>query len=409
MNSRWHEEFLSLCALYPDKLTEEEWLLLQIHLAYCDSCLAAFRQFERLASELSPAIVADTSVGSDQGEDCETYSVLIERAERRLMRYIDHGAGWLVGITRARAAFLFPLGILATCVLCIAGGFGLGLRRSSALSHTYFAPNQATDASAISPSHLPQLSKQASGYDDSRATELESEIEKLRKAYQRSNSRNENLEDELALEQERHAAADQQRDSTNQVLAFERSDNQSLHDRLSVMTAGLDEQRRRSIALEAQLNEADSKAKEREEALANETELLAHDHEIRDLIGARDLYVADINDLGADGKATKPFGRIFYTKNRSLVFYGYDLDKQSGLSRSVAFQAWGKVDGIHEVSLGMFYQDESHKRWMLKFDDANTLARLNMVFVTAEPLGGSRKPTGKPLLMAYLQMEPNHP
>jgi hypothetical protein len=32
-----------------------------------------------------------------------------------------------------------------------------------------------------------------------------------------------------------------------------------------------------------------------------------------------------------------------------------------------------------------------------------------MVFVTAEPQGGSAKPTGKPLLLANLQAQPNHP
>ena len=71
--------------------------------------------------------------------------------------------------------------------------------------------------------------------------------------------------------------------------------------------------------------------------------------------------------------------------------------------------AWGSGDDKQDVSLGLFYQDDTKKRWVLRFNDTKTLARLNMVFVTAEPQGGSPKPTGKPLLLAYLQIQPNHP
>ncbi len=29
------------------------------------------------------------------------------------------------------------------------------------------------------------------------------------------------------------------------------------------------------------------------------------------------------------GELQKPFGRVFYTKEKSLIFYGYDLDQQN--------------------------------------------------------------------------------
>jgi anti-sigma-K factor RskA len=47
---------------------------------------------------------------------------------------------------------------------------------------------------------------------------------------------------------------------------------------------------------------------------------------------------------------------------------------------------------------------------MLKTDDPDVLAQINAVIVTVEPKGGSTKPTGKPLLEAYLHsLPPNHP
>jgi hypothetical protein len=138
-------------------------------------------------------------------------------------------------------------------------------------------------------------------------------------------------------------------------------------------------------------------------------DFLAHDRDIRDLIGARNLYIADIFDTAANGKTAKPFGRIFYTKDRSLVFYGFDLDKRGGTKRDVAFQVWGRGSDKPVVNLGLFYQDDTNKRWILRCNDARSLARLDMVFVTVEPPGGSSRPTGTQLLRAYLQIPPNHP
>ena len=38
-----------------------------------------------------------------------------------------------------------------------------------------------------------------------------------------------------------------------------------------------------------------------------------------------------------------------------------------------------------------------------------TIAQIDAVFITVEPEGGSTKPSGKPLLFAYLRIDPNHP
>src|SRR6266446_5388104 len=98
----------------------------------------------------------------------------------------------------------------------------------------------------------------------------------------------------------------------------------------------------------------------------------------KDLMGARDLYIAEIYDVAKTGDTQKPFGRVFYTKDKSLVFYGYDLDQQPGIKNAGTFQAWGRrgADHQHEVSLGILYQDDSSKkRWVLKVNDAATLAQ----------------------------------
>ena len=162
--------------------------------------------------------------------------------------------------------------------------------------------------------------------------------------------------------------------------------------------------------LKASLDERDIALSEKDRMLALDKDFLSRDRDIRDLIGARNLYIADIFDTNENGRTAKQFGRIFYTRDRSLVFYGFDLDSQAGRKQDVSFQVWGSgSDRPSPVSLGLFYQDDTHKRWVLRCNDAKSLARLDMVFVTVEPPGGSSKPTGKQLLRAYLQIHPNHP
>ena len=108
----------------------------------------------------------------------------------------------------------------------------------------------------------------------------------------------------------------------------------------------------------------------------------------------------------------KPYGRVFYTKGKSLIFYAYDLDQQTEIKNASTFQAWGRrgPDREQALNLGIFYEDNaSKKRWILKLDDPKMLAQIDAVFVTVEPRGGSHKPSGKPLLFAYLKADPNHP
>jgi hypothetical protein len=103
---------------------------------------------------------------------------------------------------------------------------------------------------------------------------------------------------------------------------------------------------------------------------------------------------------------------VFYTKDKSLIFYGYDLDQQPGVKKAGVFQAWGGrgADRQHAVSLGLLYKDDANqKRWVLKFNDAKAISQIDAVFVTVEPEGGSTKPSGKPLLFTYLRLDPNHP
>jgi len=164
--------------------------------------------------------------------------------------------------------------------------------------------------------------------------------------------------------------------------------------------------------LDAKVNDLNRLLHEREVALDHKDELLSHHRDIRELMGARDIYIAEVHDVARDGQTQIPFGRVLYTKGKSLIFYAYDLDRQTELKRAGTFQAWGRrgPDREQAVNLGVFYEDNAaKKRWILKCDGPKTLAQIDAVFVTVEPNGGSHKPSSKSLLFAYLRVDPNHP
>jgi hypothetical protein len=116
-----------------------------------------------------------------------------------------------------------------------------------------------------------------------------------------------------------------------------------------------------TLALRAQVKDLDGALEDKDIEIARDEELLQRDRDIRNLISARDLYIAEIYDVAGNGDTQKPFGRIFYTKDKSLVFYGYDLDRQKGTRKDAAFQAWGRrgSDRKHDVNLGLLYQDDA--------------------------------------------------
>jgi hypothetical protein len=172
------------------------------------------------------------------------------------------------------------------------------------------------------------------------------------------------------------------------------------------------EDQARAESLEAQIKDLNAQLRDREQTIGKQQDLLAHDRDIRDLMGARDLYIAEVYDVARDGATQKPYGRVFYTKGKSLIFYAYDLDQQAGVRNASTFQAWGRrgPEKQQALSLGIFFEDNVAKnRWVLKVDDSKTLEQIDAVFVTVEPNGGSHKPSGKPLLFASLRIEPNHP
>jgi hypothetical protein len=165
-------------------------------------------------------------------------------------------------------------------------------------------------------------------------------------------------------------------------------------------------------AQDSEIRQLSTRLNEQTESLEREQTLLAAGRDIHDLMGARNLHVVDVLDVDSKGKDKRAFGRVFYTEEKSLIFYAYDLGDRATAKRNASFQVWGARGPAQNPaqSLGVFYvDDQKQNRWVLKFDDPSILAEIDSVFVTVEPPGGSAKPTGQKLLYAYLKANANHP
>jgi hypothetical protein len=411
------EYFIELCALSStDALTTEEWKQLQLHLSVCPGCREIKAQYDALLATTLPAMAAEhTQPDSDSAPD----SWSMEQAEAALMERIERES---ISPDKApqspalSSRWRLPWPYLGAAIFVVAStsiGYYFGTLHghppmvSQSISH--FEP----DRSAVGGIHAVVTPER--GKDERRAIE----VRELRHQLQGKTSDIAILEDQMEALRSQLAkrTTDLDNDSLTRAdlekqLSLAQASAQELRGQLDLVANQAPRNTAQSQALQEQVRELTAAVQQKDQEIAQREELLQHDRDIRDLIGARDLYLAEIYDVAKTGKTQKPFGRVFYTKGKSLVFYAYDLDQQPGVKLASTFQAWGRkgIDQGHDVNLGIFYQDDQNKkRWILKSDDPVTLSQIDAVFVTVEPHGESAKPSGKPLLFTYLRLAPNHP
>jgi primosomal protein N'' len=411
VNPQFHEHFMTLTALfYSDELSMEEWALLQVHMAYCEECEQRFQEYKELTKDVIPAMAAAAVADTAPHETPEEF----REAERRLMGRL-HDVSQAPKPVPQKSAVLrgWGVGFAAGILVCVALAGIYALRSGIDLRHrAVVARSERAPSPPISPHDDTQVLKA----DQAEIQGLHQQLATTESKFEQSRSANETLEHRIHAEETERDQVSAERDALAGQLATSQTETKELRAKFASSQSGTDQRNTRIAALEEKvhtlnvaLDEAKDTLTDRERMLALDKDFLTHDRDIRDVIAARDLRIVDIQDLTEKGKPAKAFGRIFYTRDRSLVFYGFDLEKQPGLTQAAAFQAWGSGADQKPVSLGLFYQDDNHQRWVMRFDDPKMLAHLNMVFVTVEPPGGSHKPTGKQFLRAYLQIPSNHP
>lgn len=430
-----HEAFLELCAVSTSgELSEEEQKRLQDHLAVCSECRQAVKEFEavvdigvpQLSSELSAAPLNEP--GSTPGESARAtlrYAPAQTKTTRPNADPLEQSEGLTFpqrnGHSRTQVNWNYVwMPLAAAVLLTVALGiysYQVGRRRSNEAIQV--KPNSAADSRVTAleqqmsdMSHEHEVLKTQLAERDRMIRALRRQIDGQSAALAEAKSAQANLERSLQSDQAEKQQAAQERTSLAQQFDSAQASLQRTQAELDSLRQQRSQDQSRADSLEAQIRDLHGQLRDREQTIGKQDDLLAHDRDIRDLMGARDLYIAEVYDVARDGATQKPYGRVFYTKGKSLIFYAYDLDQQVGVKNASTFQAWGRngADKQEARSLGIFYQDSgAKKRWVLKFADPGTLENIDAVFVTVEPHGGSHKPSGKPLLFASLKIEPNHP
>ncbi|HXM93625.1 MAG TPA: zf-HC2 domain-containing protein [Candidatus Dormibacteraeota bacterium] len=435
-----HDEFLQLSALATSgELTEEERKKLETHLLSCASCRQAIKDYETAAGGAVRALACDfpaERMGADPSWSVEkAETAFFERLKKESPQPEESSARENSELPAGRRLTYRPSRIrwreiwmpFAACVLLALAlgiaGYRMGVRRGTEVTQaipsvptnsTVSLQEQMSDAGHEHAALVARLTEESTiiGELQRELGEQKALLNKLKTAGGEVKA---NTQPTQAVQSEKEPRSK----STEEYEAAQlRLDIQFL---LKLLQPCLQRQQAgtRAAALEGKVEELSQGLRDREHTvdqqqaeISKQQELLDHDRDIRELMGARDLYIAEVYDVAKTGQTNKTYGRVFYTKGKSLIFYAYDLDEQPGIKNASSFQAWGRTgpDKKQARNLGVFYEDNvGKKRWILKFDDPKTLDQIDAVFVTVEPIGGSHRPSGKPLLFAYLRVNPNHP
>ena len=435
-----HDEFLELCAVSTSgELSEYERRKLEAHLAGCAECRQALQEFEAavdvgvpfLASKLSAELPAPSPEPSRSHPAKTKPPASLDAAAS--LRQESNDAGVVPGVVERGFAFAqrnghghtkvnwnyvwlpFAASILLTIALGIYS-YRMGKSRSvdvaqkiSAAPETQIEAleQQMSDAGHERNDLRTQLAQR-----DRVISDLRNQIQKQSASLEDMKSAQANLEKTIQNEEAEKQHNSQDRGTLLRKLDAAQASLQKTQTQLAALQQQRSDEAARAESLAAQVNDLHAQLRDREQTLNKQEDFLAHDRDVRELMGARELHIAELYSVARDGVTQKPYGRVFYTKGKSLIFYAYDLDQQAGPRNARTFQAWGQrgPDRREALNLGIFYEDNAaKKRWIVKCDDPKTLEQIHAVFVTVEPKGGSDKPSGSPLLFTDLEIEPNHP
>jgi len=449
-----HEYFEELAALAAlGQISERELAELRAHLGVCGACRAEQAAFEELLHQELP--LADPRLSGAPSRFPARFAGLLPQRngykERFIARARQHGmrfsadvkpegaiweklGNWFRPAPKYNPKYNYAMAIVCLFLLVAIGFLGHRLRESQAREAA-----RSAEASAIN-LRLAALSRQTAAPIQSK--NLENQAAKAPDDYAAVLLRSQTLEAQLReatveiqalkAEAENEQLADKLRQAEQIIsrisaeIETTRNAERQLADKLrqaelalARTTDELQRLRQSDSGAASMIAEQQARIKEltgqlaaQAEMLERERSLLAAGRDIRDLMGARNLHIIDVFDVDGKGKTRPTFGRVFYTENKSLIFYAFDLGSRKFSPAKHSFQAWGyrEPSALSAQSLGIFYvDDQKQNRWVLKFDDPNVLQQIDALFVTIEPPGGSRKPSDKKLLYAYLNRKPNHP
>jgi Putative zinc-finger len=420
-----HEYFEELSAAASlGEASGAELAELKDHMAGCPSCREAYDQFLQLGAVRATNGMSKAAVSGDEAiayiDSALFRKKFLEKAEAEGVVFSHRAEPSNLEVPHRQTVkrpWRFAFALPAAACLLIAGVVGgyywksreikraVGSHASTAVATSI--PNDAADATEVGT--IARLE------DENR--KLASEIRSLKAALaEQTSTANASQESAAASDKERGALAAELKQRQTRIDDLERQIAQSQVELASAKTQFETAQAANADTVasdQARIRELSDQLTEQTAAVSRERDLLSADRDIRELMAARNLHIADVFDTDAKGKTRPTLGRIFFTEGKSLIFYAYDLNDHRVQNAGYNYRVWGKKEGPGQGarSLGIFYSDDkTQKRWVFKYDDPKVLSEIDSVFVTVEPPGKNPvAPQGDKLLYAYLRNQANHP
>src|SRR6266566_1735817 len=424
-----HEHFEALCAAASvGQASGAELAELQEHLSQCPDCKQVYSEFLQLGAVQCAAAAQEHEVSSEEAlsyidsalfranflKQAEAQGIVFSRAN--IASAMPDLQPRRAGYRRRRIQIALPVAASVLLVCGTISGYYFGVRKAAKSS-----PLVASESSPIATT----VHKEVGNLDREPAIarlqaerrRLASEIASLRTSLANTSSSLGHLRmDAAASEKERATLLAMAADRDAQISDLQRQLNQALA-QAGTLRAELDKAESSSQAMlvedQTKIRELTDQRSEQSAALEREREMLTANRDIRDLMAARNLHIADVFDTDTRGKTRASFGRVFFTEGKSLIIYAYDLNDHRVQDAGYHYRVWGKKEGPGRAakSLGIFYSDDkAQRRWVFKYDDPKVLSEIDSVFVTLEPPGKNpTEPKGDKFLYAYLRNQPNHP
>lgn len=419
-----HEEYEELCTLaMVGEASPDELYSLRAHLRECAECRREYREFTQL---VLPQLWAmdDSAVPDDTRESTadttqlrasflaraqaegisfspETLRVSAEPLPAREPIVLRKQPRWHVVAAVAMAACLMLAAIMT-------GRFAGRSNQSPT--------RQATGATQV-PVAAPAAPVVAAPPKQDLAA---AELVKLESRQQELQHTLDDLQSQLAdVDADRAALKKQLEEKSDELAQLQTSANASqqtvasLRTQVTALQTRADSSEATFVADQAKIQELTAQASVQNQTADREHQMLAAGKDMRDMMAARNLHIVDVFDTDGGGKTRSAFGRIFFSEDRQLVFYAYDLNEKRLEDARYSYRIWGQKEGQPQTarSLGIFYSDsKTERRWVFKYDDPKVLSQIDSVFVTLEPSNADPEhPRGQKLMYAYLRGQANHP
>lgn len=422
-----HDHFEELGALAASgQVSRQELAELGEHLRGCPECQSAYAEFAQIFHTKLPLVDAakpsTPRFSSLFRRDNKYWERFVARTRRLGFRFSEEPdlrqTVWskLGALSFPPVSYKYASAVIIVALLLV-GAVSVHQWRGSRAAASATIARLSNETAALR-QKITELSQERTSLQ-SELSEARTEGAEFSARYQESETRYQELEEQLQqalvawqdlsteLEGAQNAGSrtnDKLREA-NQALSAMQQEVRSLRETRTQDGSVIADQ-------EVQIADLSERLREQADMLERERRLLVADRDIRELMGARNLHIIDVYDMDGKGKYRRAFGRAFYTEGKSLIFYAFDLEQPQLSAANHSFQVWGEREGSRAaaLSLGIFYMDNAEqRRWILKFEDPEVLRQIDALFVTVEPPGGRKQPSGKKLLYASLSHQANHP